>query len=206
MEDLSPSQLSSLLTALDTEVDQEAADVVRLALYTGARREEILRLKWDDVDLTRGLWMLRNRKVGQDTGFPLSGPARKVLAKRSSAMEKDTDAGEKGTEYVFPGPGEKGYLRDPRAAFERIRTAAGLSKTFRLLHGCRHHFASMLVAEGVDLLTVARLLGHRDAQMVMRRYAHVRPGVLSAAAELSGKLIAATVAKARKEQPQQVKR
>ena len=206
VEDLSPSQLSALLTAIDAEEDQGAADVVRLALYTGARREEILRLTWDDVDLPRGLWMLRNRKVGQDTGFPLSGPARKILAKRSSAREKKNDDEEKGPEYVFPGPGAKGYLRDPRAAFERIRTAAGLSKTFRLLHGCRHHFASMLVAEGVDLLTVARLLGHRDAQMVMRRYAHVRPGVLSAAAELSGKLIAATVAKARKEQPQQVKR
>jgi len=45
VEDLAPSQLSSLLTALDIEVDQEAADVVRLALYTGARREEIHRLK-----------------------------------------------------------------------------------------------------------------------------------------------------------------
>ena len=116
-----------------------------------------------------------------------------MLAKRSSAREK-------GAEYVFPGPGAKGCLCDPRAAFEQIRTAAGLSKTFRLLHGCRHHFASMLVAEGVDMLTVARLLGHRDAQMVMRRYAHVRPGVLVQAAELSGRLIEQTAAKARKEQ------
>ena len=58
----------------------------------------------------------------------------------------------------------------------------------------------------VTFLTVARLLGHADAQMVMRRYAHVRPGVLSAAAELSGNLIAATVAKVNKERAQQVKR
>jgi integrase len=60
----------------------------------------------------------------------------------------------------------------------------------------------MLVAAGVDMLTVARLLGHRDAQMVVRRYAHVRPGVLSAAAELSGDLIAVSVANARREQAQ----
>jgi integrase len=60
----------------------------------------------------------------------------------------------------------------------------------------------MLVAEGVDMLTVARLLGHRDAQMVVRRYAHVRPGVLFAAAELSGDLIAVSVANARREQAQ----
>jgi integrase len=199
-DDLSPALLSALLTALDADTDQDAADVVRLALYTGARREEILRLRWPDIDLTRGLWMLKDRKAGGDTGFPLSAPALAVLKKRHGDRplnEKDVEV----SKYVFPGIGEKyGYLRDPRAAFERIKAKAGLPETFRILHGCRHHFASMMVAEGVDLLTVARLLGHADAQMVMRRYAHVRPGVLSAAAELSGNLIAATVANARKEQ------
>jgi integrase len=144
--------------------------------------------------------MLRDRKAGGDTGFPLSAPALAVLKKRHASRPLDK-SGKEVSNFVFPGIGEKyGYLRDPRAAFERIKTAAGLPATFRILHGCRHHFASMMVAEGVDLLTVARLLGHRDAQMVMRTYAHVRPGVLSTAAELSGNLIAATVASARKEQ------
>ncbi|MHB1025790.1 MAG: tyrosine-type recombinase/integrase [Desulfobacteria bacterium] len=199
-DDLSPAHLSALLTALDADTDQAAADVVRLALYTGARREEILRLRWPDVDLTRGLWKLVDRKAGGDTGFPLSAPALAVLKKRHDVRPLD-EKGEEVSKFVFPGTGEKyGYLRDPRAAFERIKAAAGLPATFRILHGCRHHFASMMVAEGVDLLTVARLLGHADAQMVMRRYAHIRPGVLSAAAELSGNLINATVANARKEQ------
>jgi len=198
-DDLSPGQLSALLTALDADADQDAADVVRLALFTGARRSEILRLRWPDVDLTRGLWTLADRKAGGDTGFPLSSPARAILKKRESSRSEVTD-------FVFPGTGRGGYLKNPKASFKRIKTAAGLPGTFRILHGCRHHYASMLVAEGVDMLTVARLLGHRDAQMVMRRYAHVRPGVLSAAAELSGKLIASTVAKARKEQAKEVKR
>jgi len=199
-DDLSPALLSALLMALDADTDQAAADVVRLALYTGARREEILRLRWPDVDFTRGLWMLRDRKAGGDTGLPLSAPALAVLKKRH-AVRPLNGKGEEVSKFVFPGIGEKyGYLRDPRAAFERIKTKAGLPATFRILHGCRHHFASMMVAEGVDMLTVARLLGHADPQMVMRRYAHVRPGVLSAAAELSGNLIAATVANARKEQ------
>lgn len=199
-DDLSPALLSALLTALDADTDQDAADVVRLALYTGARREEILRLRWPDVDLDRGLWMLKDRKAGGDTGFPLSAPALAVLKKRHDSRPLDA-SGKEVSKFVFPGIGKKhGYLRDPRAAFERIKAAAGLPAAFRILHGCRHHFATMLVAEGVDMLTVARLLGHADAQMVMRRYAHVRPGILSAAAELSGDLIAATVANARKGQ------
>jgi integrase len=192
-DDLSPTHLSALLAALDTDTDQDAADVVRLALYTGARREEILRLRWPDVDLDLGLWMLRDRKAGGDTGFPLSAQARAVLKKRETSRSEMS-------EYVFPGTGKRGYLRDPRSAFARIKLAAKLPETFRLLHGNRHHYATMLVAEGVDLLTVARLLGHADAQMVMRRYAHVRPGVLAQAAELSGRLIEQTAAKVRKEQ------
>jgi len=198
-DDLSPSHLSALFTALDADPDQDAADVIRLALYSGARREEILRLQWHDVDLSRGLWTLADRKAGGDTGFPLSAPALAVLTKRHGSRSLD-EKGEPVSVFVFPGTGKREYLRDPRAAFERIRTRAKLPATFRILHGCRHHFATMLVAEGVDILTVARLLGHADAQMVMRRYAHVRSGVLSAAAQLSGNIITATVAAARKEQ------
>jgi len=196
-EDLSPGDLSTLLTALDAETDQNAADVIRLALYTSARREEILSQRWADVNLAGGMWMLRDRKAGGDAGFPLSAPALSVLKRRHASRPLHPD-GKPVSEFVFPGTGKRGYLRDPRAAFKRIH--AVLPKNFRILHGFRHYFPTMMVAEGVDMLTVARLLGHADAQMVMRRYAHVRPGVLSAAAQLSGDLIAATVAKARMEQ------
>lgn len=124
-DDLSPAHLSALLTALDADADQAAADVVRLALYTGARREEILRLRWPDVDLTRGLWMLVDRKAGGDTGFPLSAPALAVLKKRHDSRPLD-EKGEEVSKFVFPGIGEKyGYLRDPRAAFERIKKEIG---------------------------------------------------------------------------------
>jgi integrase len=198
-DDLSPAHLSALLVALDTSTDQNAADVIRLALFTGARREEILSLRWPDVDLTRGLWMLRDRKAGGDSGFPLSAPALEVLTKRHGARPLD-EKGEEVSKFVFPGTGKGGYLRDPRSAFARIKTTAKLPASFRLLHGCRHHYATMLVNEGVDVQTVARLLGHADAQMVLRRYAHVRPGVLADAAALSGRLITATAAKERKDQ------
>ena len=198
-DDLSPAHLSALLVALDTSTDQNAADVIRLALFTGARREEILSLRWPDVDLTRGLWTLRDRKAGGDTGFPLSAPALEVLTKRHGARPLD-EKGEEVSKFVFPGTGKRGYLRDPRRGFERIKAAAKLPATFRPLHDYRHHYATMMVAEGVDLLTVARLIGHADAQMVMRRYAHVRPGVLADAAALSGRLIEQTAAKERKEQ------
>lgn len=180
-EDLTEQQFGALLKAIDGEMDQDVADVMRMALFTGARRAEILKARWDDVDLSRGVWILRDRKDGRDTGFPLSTAAREVLTKRL-AKRKDSP-------FIFPGRGGDGYLKDPRAAMERIREAANLPGSFRMLHGLRHHYASMLVSEGVDLYVVSKLLGHSDSTLTAKRYAHLRPGVMADAAELAGRLV-----------------
>jgi integrase len=190
-EFLSDPQVAALTTALDEEIDQDAADVVRLALFTGARRAEILKIQWDDVDLSRSVWTLRDRKDGKDSGFPLSSPAQEILSRRFAARG--------GSPFVFPGPGRDGYLKDPREAFERIREAAKLPKNFRILHGLRHHYASSLVSEGVDLYVVSKLLGHSDPSLTARRYAHLKPGAMAQATELAGQLVEAAGKKAKRE-------
>jgi hypothetical protein len=112
-EILNEKQLASLLKVLNEETDQDAADILRLALFTGARRGEILKLRWDDIDLARGVWILRDRKDGRDTGFPISTVAREVLSNRL-AMRGDSP-------FVFPGTGKDGYLGNHPAAFKRIK-------------------------------------------------------------------------------------
>ncbi len=186
-EDLTDAQLSELIKALDAEADQDAADIVRLILYTGARRAEVMKLLWDDVDLSRGVWTLRDRKDGRTTGFPIPAPAVEILKRREKV---------RGTSLsVFPGPGEDGHVVDPRAAFRRIHKAAKLPEGFRLLHGLRHRYASALVSSGVDLFVVSKLLGHSTPDLTAKRYAHLRPGVMAEAAELAGRLVnAATIA------------
>jgi integrase len=190
-EFLSDPQVAALTKALDEEIDQDTADVVRLALFTGARRAEILKIQWDDVDLSRSVWTLRDRKDGKDSGFPLSSPAQEILARRFAARGDSP--------FVFPGPGKDGYLKDPREAFERIRAAAILPKNFRILHGLRHHYASSLVSAGVDLYVVSKLLGHSDPSLTARRYAHLKPGAMAQATELAGRLVVAAEKKAKRE-------
>jgi integrase len=190
-EYLTDPLVAALKKALDEEVDQDAADVLRLALYTGARRAEIFRLRWEDVDLSRGVWILRDRKDGHDAGFPLPSPARNVLERRTASRGE--------SDFVFPGIGRDGYLKDPREAFERIRAAAGLPKNFRILHGLRHHYASSLVSAGVDLFVVSKLLGHSDPSLTARRYAHLKPGAMAQAAELAGHLVEEASKKAKPE-------
>jgi integrase len=190
-EDLTPAELDRLKTALDAEADQDAADIVRLVMLTGARRAEVMKIQWADVDTSRGVWILRDRKDGRTSGFPLPAPAVEILKKRD-AMRGDSPS-------VFPGPGEDGHVVDPRAAFDRIRKAAKLPAGFRLLHGLRHHYASALVSSGVDLFVVSKLLGHATPDLTAKRYAHLRPGVMAEAAELAGRIIGTAAAEPAKE-------
>lgn len=182
-EDLTPGELAGLIKALDADPDQDAADIVRLVLYTGARRAEVMGIRWDDVDLSRGVWILRDRKDGRDSGFPLPSPVVEILKRREKARGDSPS--------VFPGPGEDGHVVDPRASFRRIHAAAELPKGFRLLHGLRHRYASELVSAGVDLFVVSKLLGHSTPELTAKRYAHLRPGVMAEAAELAGRIVAA---------------
>jgi integrase len=71
-EDLAPDQLKRLLNALDADEDQRVANIMRIALYTGMRRGEILNLKWSDIDTERGFITLRDPKGGSDQKIPLS--------------------------------------------------------------------------------------------------------------------------------------
>ena len=67
------------------------------------------------------------------------------------------------------------------------RKAAGLPADFRF-HGLRHHFASALVSNGVDLSVVSALLTHKDMGTT-QRYAHLAPGVVKAAAQKSADIL-----------------
>ena len=78
-EDLTPEQLRRLLEAIDNSADVEAANIMRLALYTGMRRGEMFKLKWDDIDFQRGFIAIKNPKGGVSQKIPLNDQARQVL-------------------------------------------------------------------------------------------------------------------------------
>ena len=78
-EDLSPEQLSDLLTAIDQEPDPQAANFLRMILYTGLSRGELFKLQWQDVDFDRGFINLRGPKGGTDAKIPLNPAARELL-------------------------------------------------------------------------------------------------------------------------------
>ncbi len=179
-EDLSPEQIKKLIEVLDADKDQTAANIMRLALFTGMRRGEIFKLRWDDIDFRRGFITIADPKGGQDQTIPLNDSARAVL---DSIETDDAEL------WVFPGrfPGQ--HLTDCRDSFARIAKAANFPPGFRPLHGLRHVYASMLASSGkVDLYTLQKLMTHKSPMMT-QRYAHLRDDAMKQAANLAGEIV-----------------
>ena len=176
-EDLSPEQLNRLLEAIEQDHDIQVGNLMRMALFTGMRRGELLRLQWSDIDFDRGFITIRDPKGGINQTIPLNEAARDIL--KNHPREYD---------YVFPGR-DGGQRKEARRGLNRIKARAGLPEDFRPLHGLRHAYASMLASSGqVDLYTLQKLLTHKSPAMT-QRYAHLRDEALRKASDLAGELV-----------------
>ncbi len=177
-EDLTPGQLNALLQALDESSNTAVASMMKLVLYSGMRRGEILKLQWGHVDFDRGFIEIVDPKGGPSQKVPLNNAARTLLENYPRTK----------SEYVFPGKGGK-QRTDVNNAANKIKNAAGLPSSFRALHGLRHVYASMLASSGkVDMYTLQKLLTHKSPQMT-QRYAHLRDDALKNASEVAANII-----------------
>ncbi|MBW1820949.1 MAG: tyrosine-type recombinase/integrase [Deltaproteobacteria bacterium] len=177
-EDLTSGQIKDLLTAIDNDIHPQAGPMMKMALFTGLRRGEMFKLRWNDIDFDRGFITLRDPKGGQDQTIPLNDSARELLENHPRTKSK----------YVFPGRGGNQRVNIGQAVNE-IKKAAGLPAKFRPLHGLRHVFASMLASSGkVDMYVLQKLLTHKGPAMT-QRYAHLRDETLKNASNLAGEII-----------------
>lgn len=177
---LGPEELTNLTAALAEHDDQQAANIVRLLLLTGARRGEVLTARWDQFNLTDGVWTKPGATTKQKTDHrvPLSAPARRLLAELF-ATRRD------GQEYVFPGR-NGGHRIEIKNDWAAICKAAGI--TGARMHDLRHTYASMLASANISLPTIGALLGHTQPQTTAR-YSHLFDDPLRAATERVGALV-----------------
>ncbi len=188
-EDLDADELARLIQAIEDEPNIQAANFMRLAMFTGMRRGELFKLEWRDVDFDRGFIHIREPKGGKSQKIPLNEAARALLASHPRV---------EGSPFVFPGQGGKQRVTI-QVASNRIKARAGLPADFRPLHGLRHLFASTLASSGrVDLLTLQKLLTHKSPTMT-KRYSHLRDDALKRASEVAGDLLGETAGKPRED-------
>jgi len=137
-------------------------DIARLILGTGMRPEEVYTLRRENVDLRRGVLQVPQGKTAAARRLlKLTASAKEVLRRRMTGLE---------TPYLFP------YESDPSRLIPKINHAhdrtVKVSKIASIrLYDFRHTWATRAAMSGIDLVTLAAMLGHSRIQMVLR-YAH----------------------------------
>lgn len=197
---LSDEEGAAIWKAIDTLAEEArltAAQVAyfRLLMLTGARRGEVLGLRWNEIDFRRGLLLLapaRHKSGGRARAktLHLSPAAVEILSRLKGQRAAFS--------HVFPAlatpakagnrDGEKraATYRDapmspPKAAWARVLEAAGV--TGASFHTLRHTFAAQVVGDGTGLYTLSKMLGHARASTT-ERYAHLRSDAGAAAAQV----------------------
>lgn len=180
-EYLTNEEIIRLKKAIDKDPNQQVANLMKLALFTGMRRGELFKLKWEDIKFEQGFIKIVDPKGGEDRQIPLNEAARDLLEKHPRGKSP----------YVFPG--KKGSQRkDINHQANRIKKNAKLPENFRPLHGLRHTYASLLASSGkVDMYVLQKLMTHKHVSTT-QRYAHLHDDALKRAASLGSDLIMGT--------------
>jgi site-specific recombinase XerD len=159
---LSRDEVAQLLALVPQPVERL---ILQTTYACGLRASEVLGLRLADIDSSRMVLWVRHGKGGKDRGVPLSPALLEALRAHWRRLRPAT--------WLFPGQTPTGQrsLGALQRVCRRAVRAAGFAKKVSL-HTLRHSYATHLLEAGVDLVTIQRLLGHRDLQTTAR-YTHV---------------------------------
>lgn len=169
---LSDDERERLLDACRRSRSPLLYTVVVLALSTGARRMEILKLTWADVDVDRRVIRLPETKNKERRALPLVGYAHELMQDHANTRRKDTN-------LIFPGRSGK-KPTDMRTAWDEAIARAEIEDFH--FHDLRHSAASYLAMNGATLAEISEILGHKTLDMV-KRYAHLSEAHTSSVVE-----------------------
>lgn len=151
---LQGDELPRFFKALESEPNRAIADFVMVSLLTGARRANVLSMRWKDINLKEGTWNIVETKNGNSQLIPLSVDVVAILKSRFKA-KKD--------EWVFPSLTSKsGHLESPKNAWKRILKRAELEDL--RLHDLRRTLGSWQAATGANSYIIGKSLGHKTQQ------------------------------------------
>ncbi len=177
---LTKEELPRFLNALEEMEDRLSMAAIKLLLFTGCRKGEILSLQWSQVKLDEGRLFLPVTKNGKSRSVVLNNKSKEVL--EILVDNKGENTRTKNSDYLFPSRAgaRKHFLNDLRKPFLKVCVAAGIDNL--RVHDLRHSFASFAVMAGASLYDVQKLLGHSDISMT-QRYSHLPEANLQKASD-----------------------
>ena len=159
---ISRAELDKLYGALDAHPDTAGANAIKLLVWTGCRKREVIGARWDQFDLERGLFQKGVTKSGREVFIPLDPLALDLLREMKRAAT---------SEWLFPSRTKKDISRDDvRRVWYAARAAIGRGELH--VHDIRHFYSTALLEAGAAPHLIAPMLGHRTTAMT-QRYAHI---------------------------------
>jgi len=154
---LQAGEESRLLAACQEARNSNLLPIVHLALETAMRQGELIRLRWEHIDLNRRTAHLPDTKNGEARTVPLSTTAVKILRTLPRSLHGQAFSGIT-TEAI-----KRAYIRAVRRAdIQNLR-----------FHDLRHEATTRLFEKGLNIMEVAGITGHKDLRM-LRRYTHLK--------------------------------
>ena len=147
------TEMQRFFDAVLAESNKTIRDYILISLFSGARRNNILSMRWSDLDLERGLWYIKITKNGTPQTVTLCPEAISILTER----KKDINSF-----FVFPGTGQSGHLKEPRKGWKRILKRAGIEDL--RIHDLRRSFGSWQAITGASPLIIGKSLNHKNMQ------------------------------------------
>lgn len=183
---LSEEELQKLHSVMDefeaNDQHQIAIWAIRLILMTGARKSEIINLKWSEVNFAHGFMDLEDSKTG----------AKRIWMPPQVVELLQTIPRSNSNPYVLVGKQEGKPFGNLNGIWIEIRTTAGIPDV--RIHDLRHTFASAGIMNGVPLHAVGKMLGHKSVTTTSR-YAHIADKFAAEAAEKVAKAMQKPVKK-----------
>jgi integrase len=150
---LRKDEMPRFFKALAEETNQTARDYILVSLLTGARRSNVLAMRWDEINFILQEWHIPETKNGEPHVIPLTGPALDILRERQRISQ---------TPYVFPGTGKKGHLVEPKKAWKRILKCADIADL--RIHDLRRTLGSWMGAVGATTAIIGKTLAHKSVE------------------------------------------
>lgn len=147
------SEIERFFNALNESNDSVSKNAIIMMLFTGARKGNVYRMKWDEIDMDAKIWKIPRTKTSKNETIPLADSAIELLKyiQNNSADEI----------YVFPSEtSASGHIEDVKSVWNTLKKKAQLSNI--RLHDLRHTLATYMVAQGANPFMVQRALTHKS--------------------------------------------
>ena len=159
---LQADELPRFFQSLAEEQNETLRDYILLTLLTGARRANLLAMRWAETNLAESVWRIPDTKNGTPQNVTLSPEAVTILEARKEAAKPDAV-------FVFPGTGESGHIEEPKKAVIRVMERAGIpygrnDANGVTLHDLRRTLGSWQAKTGASLAIIGKSLNHQSQQ------------------------------------------